>query len=185
DQRANLELAQAQIRQCRDRLSDILAAGGQARMTAADCDNLHDAVGTILQQWSLLHPDMSLQIDNTLPETPASLQPFLADGIATLLDNAAEANAAQQATRLRFSASLQNDALLLELVDAGGGPAPAPGADPVDTGKPGRSGTGLMILRSNLDRVGGQLSFREHAAGCVARLSLPLPVAAPDGGALT
>lgn len=129
-QRDSLELAQGQIRQCRDRLSDILAAGGQARMATADCDNLHDAVAGILQQWSLLHPDMTLKVDNTLPETPAALQPFLADGIATLLDNAAEVNAARQTTMMRLSASLQDGALLLELTDAGGGPAPAPGAAP-------------------------------------------------------
>ena len=178
----SLRLAQAQIHQCRDRLSDILAAGGQGRATMADSDNLHDTVGRMLQQWSLLHPDMTLRIDNALPERSATLQPFLADGITTLLDNAAEANAARQSTEIRLSASLQDDALLLELSDAGGGPAPAPGADPVDSNKPGRSGTGLMILRSNLDRVGGRLSFSEHAAGCVASLSLPLPAATPASG---
>lgn len=51
------------------------SAGGQARMTRSDCDNLHDAVAAILQQWSLLHPDMTLKVDNSLPETPAILQP--------------------------------------------------------------------------------------------------------------
>ena len=41
--------------------------------------------------------------------------------------------------------------------------------------KPGRAGAGLLIVQSNLYRLGGHLAFEPGAAGTVARMRLPLP----------
>jgi two-component system sensor histidine kinase RegB len=175
EQHDSLALARAQIEQCRARLGDILAAGGHKRLSAADCADLHAALDDTLATWRLQHPDMRLQVHNGLPRAPALLPPFFADGIGTLLDNAAEANRSRARTGLSLRAESEDGILRLELTDEGGGPAPALDALPVESRKAGRSGTGLTILASNLRRTGGILRFAEHEEGCTASLHLPLP----------
>ncbi|MAT82992.1 MAG: hypothetical protein CMQ43_09710 [Gammaproteobacteria bacterium] len=180
-QRDAVATARSQVALTRERLDDVLGAVRLDHVRTHEARNLQQTVDRLVGNWRLLHPEMDLHLANALPARPCTLDASLSDSLTTLLDNAAEANRARDADRIDVRAGLDGDALVIEVEDRGGGPVPDMGSAPVESTKPGRAGAGLLIVQSNLYRLGGHLTFRAGDAGAVARLRLPLP--APGDGA--
>jgi signal transduction histidine kinase len=102
--------------------------------------------------------------------------------IINLVKNAVDAAGAEGEVGVRWS--LEQGLLRLEVMDSGPGLS---GTDnlfvPFFTTKPGGTGIGLVLCRQIAEAHDGTLSLenRSDAAGCVARLELPVsPVAAPQ-----
>lgn len=180
-QRDAVTTARSQIALTRERLDEVLGAVRLDHVRSHEARNLCATVDRLVGSWRLLHPEMDLQLANDLPERPVTIDASLSDSLTTLLDNAAEANRARGADRIEVRAGLRDGALEIEIEDRGGGPLPDTGGAPVTSAKHGRAGAGLLIVQSNLYRLGGHLAFRAGDAGAVACLQLPLP--ASDDGA--
>ena len=170
-----IRVAKEQLHVVRERLDEILRSVHPG-MDAHDLQNLRELVGRLARQWHHRRPESDLRIDNLLPDIEAAIDPAFGHGLATLLDNAADANASVGATRVLLRAHLASGRLQVEVEDEGG--ASLPQSPPARTGhKSNGHGAGLMILRTNLERLGGSLHFDRGARGCVARFIVPLATA--------
>lgn len=181
-QRDSVATARSQVALTRERLDDVLRSVRLDQVQSREARNLRDTVERLVGNWRLLHPEMDLRLTNALPDQAVTLDPSLSDSLTTLLDNAAEANGQRGADRIDVRARVGAGELVIDVEDRGGGPLPETGSAPVASSKPGRAGAGLLIVQSNLYRLGGHLAFEPGAAGTVARMRLPLPE--PRAGAM-
>lgn len=105
---------------------------------------------------------------------------LLAQMLATLLSNAAEATAAGQ--RVRLSAARQAGRVRIVVEDSGAGiPSHllAEVGRPFFTSKPRGLGLGLALVRRVADRLGGSLDVASDGSGRGARVTLNLPLEGP------
>ncbi|MCP5178534.1 MAG: HAMP domain-containing histidine kinase [Pseudomonadales bacterium] len=173
-----VETAREQLAVCRTRLAEVLQAthSGREGNTASP---LREALEVLARQWHRMRPEVDLRVDNQLPERVVSLDPAVRHGILTLLDNAADANSQRGGNRVALCLSMQDDNLRVTVADEGGGPVPRLRAEAVRSSKPDGAGMGLLILRSNLDRLGGSLQFEADHRGTLALLLAPVLTTEP------
>ena len=170
----DIDLARQQLAVCRDRLTEILNSTQAEGMVNNKSCNLYEVITHSARSWHQRRPEADLRIDNRLPDVHVVLDPAVGHGLVTLLDNAADANALAGQSAIMMRASLGGEALQIDVEDTGDGPLPVPGRSVVESAKPNGFGAGLMILRTNLERLGGTLEFRRGVTGSVASLRLPL-----------
>jgi len=170
-----LEHARSTVSQCRERLLELLRADPAGRADLPP-ETVSEFIGTTVRRWNLQRPLMQV----TLGDLPAgALVPrdiTVRHCLMTLLDNAADANAAAARTGIRVRAEVVDRSLAIEVEDEGGTVAGSAGAR-ADADVRGGAGVGLMIARANLARLGGSLGFAAGAAGRVAWMRLPLGTA--------
>ena len=170
----DIDLARQQLAVCRDRLTEILNSTQAEGIVNNKSCNLYEVITHSARSWHQRRPEADLRIDNRLPDVQVVLDPAVGHGLVTLLDNAADANALAGQSAIMMRASLGGEDLQIDVEDTGDGPLPVPGRSVVESAKPNGFGAGLMILRTNLERLGGTLEFRRGVTGSVASLRLPL-----------
>jgi two-component system, sensor histidine kinase RegB len=170
----DIDLARQQLAVCRERLTEILNSTQVEGITNNKSTNLREVITHSARSWHKRRPEADLRIDNRLPDVHLALDPAVGHGLVTLLDNAADANAMAGQSAITMRACLGGDDLQIDIEDTGDGLLPVPGRSIVESAKPNGFGAGLMILRTNLERLGGTLDFRRGVNGCVASLRLPL-----------
>lgn len=170
----DIDLARQQLAVCRERLVEILNSTQFEAVARSKSVNLHEVVSRSARLWHQRRPEADLRIDNRLPDLHIVLDPAVGHGLATLLDNAADANALAGQSAISMRASFGGEGLQIEIEDTGNGPLPVASRSVVGSAKPNGFGAGLMILRTNLERLGGTLEFRRGVTGAVASLRLPL-----------
>ena len=173
--RVDIELARQQLVVCRERLAEILHTSRAGAGTGTQPVNVNDLLSRLARQWHQRRPEADLRIESRVPDLHLVMDPAVGHGLATLLDNAADANSLSGKSTISMRTALGRSGLQIEIEDTGNGPLPTAGRSVIESTKPNGFGTGLMILRTNLERLGGTLEFRRGAAGCVAALWLPLP----------
>lgn len=175
EQRSQVAQTLEQIQRGRSRLTGALRGAQLERLeAAASARPLAPRLATVLEGWRLLHPELTLETSLALATDARLLDPAFEDTVTTLLNNAAEANAAQGTTTLRLEARSLQGWLTLTVEDEGQGPAPRlPGA-PIASQKPYGAGAGLLLAQANLERLGGKLTVEAGATGWRATLRLPL-----------
>jgi signal transduction histidine kinase len=98
--------------------------------------------------------------------------------LINLLRNGVEAAGERGAVHIAWRS--EDDRLIVEVVDDGPGLARTDNLwVPFFTTKPGGTGIGLVLSREIVENHGGVITLenRTGAAGCIARVSLPLGVA--------
>lgn len=176
---AEIDLARQQLDVCRQRLAEILNSTQTNVVADNKSVNLYEVVSRSARSWHQRRPEADLRLDNQLPDLHMVLDPAVGHGLATLLDNAADANALVGRSVIAMRASTGGHGLQIEIEDSGNGPLPVTGRGVIESAKPNGFGAGLMILRTNLERLGGTLEFRRGNKGSVASLRLPLSTQRP------
>jgi two-component system sensor histidine kinase RegB len=170
--REDLELMRTQIERCRKLLHDLsrsaqAAAAGEP--LAAD-----RYLARLAEEWRLLRPAVEVEAAWTNAQTAPLIQPpsSLGQSLINLLNNAADAAPGL----VRLQGKLAGDALQIDILDSGPGPAPALRA----MAEPGRSskgglGLGLFLSNASIENLGGQVTLSERDGGgtCVS-VWLPL-----------
>ncbi len=169
DQREDLELMRTQIARCRALLKNLSRTAQNTKAIIALPGDQY--LLQLVEEWRLLRP--AVEVDTvwcagSIPQIapPASLN----QALVNLLNNAADAAPG----RVRIEGSSDNDALHLDILDAGAGPAAALTAEPGYSSK-GGLGLGLFLSNASIEALGGQVSLRERAGGgsCVS-VQIPL-----------
>ncbi|MFN3228314.1 MAG: ATP-binding protein [Asticcacaulis sp.] len=176
--RADAERMMIQIARCKTIVSDILAASGDVRGEGGAVQSLRAAVQDTVRVWADLHPDIQLDVQIRLPETPVLFDRILQQAVFNGLDNAAEASRSVDQADVRIMADLFTPAgrtdenwLRISLSDQGPGFDPAIAArigQPYATTKaPGAAGQGrglgLFLVTNLLRKLGGQLEIMPPA----------------------
>ncbi len=173
---------QAQIARCKAIVSGILMSAGEARGESSVKTTIKVFLDDLVAEWrasrSLVHFEYDNRIDLDVAVVSDST---LKQMIANVLDNALEASPQW----LRLVASLEDDHLVLEVLDAGPGFAPGMlqqfGKPYQSTkGQPGR-GLGLFLVVNVARTLGGSVAAsNREGGGAAVRLTLPMAAIALD-----
>lgn len=169
--REDLELMRTQIERCRNLLHDLSRTAQAAASEPVAADTY---LARLAEEWRLLRPAVEVEAAWTDAQAAPPIHPpaSLDQSLINLLNNAADAAPGL----VRIQARIVDDALQIDILDSGPGPAPALRA----MAEPGRSskgglGLGLFLSNASIENLGGQvtLSEREHGGTCVS-VWLPL-----------
>lgn len=176
DTRADLELMNEQVEQCRQTLAVLTASAGQPRAEGGGAQSVAAWMDSTVAQWRRQRPHahVSLSYSPGLRDTRIVADATLAQALQTLINNAADAS--PQAVAVE--AECVGAELVVDVLDRGPG-IPGPlraslGNAPVED-RPAGMGIGLFLARAALARHGGRLRFEARAGGGTrARMQLPL-----------
>ncbi|MCP5014946.1 MAG: HAMP domain-containing histidine kinase [Ketobacter sp.] len=168
------DLMVQQISMCKNILQEMVRKAEDLRQNSREPMSVSELVGSLREQFNLLHPQLALQVDS---ETPQDVQ-VLADAtleqaLLNLLDNAVRAS--KSAPQMSIKSKSGN--LVISIKDAGPG---VPEDIRQQLGQPFVSarkdglGLGLFLSHATINRLHGELNVRTGVDGTVAEISLPL-----------
>jgi two-component system sensor histidine kinase RegB len=167
---------QTQLKRCKSIVSGILLSAGETRGESSAATTINTFLDEVVAEWRIGRPVVAFDFENRIdPDLPVVSDSTLKQMICNVLDNALEASPHW----LRMEASREQDALVLQVTDAGPG---FPEAMLAQFGKPynsskGRPGGGLgLFLVVNVARtLGGAVTASNlEQGGAMVRLTLPL-----------
>ncbi|MDE1153684.1 MAG: ATP-binding protein [Micavibrio sp.] len=175
---------QAEVQRCKSIVTGILLAAGEARGENPAVTSLNALVDRLAAYWRELHPQTELAYNNGIGADASIISdPVLEKVIFNVLDNAFDVSPAW----VGFTAHQREDALVLQVTDAG------PGFSPEmlenfgkpyfsSKGRPG-GGLGLFLVVNVMRKLGGTAEAvnRPEGGACVI-LTLPLSMLSPEGG---
>ena len=183
--RDDLELAAAQVRTCKQALTQLTARAGQPRagdgtgrgVARAEAQAVEAWLCELAEAWVVRHPAADLRLVPEASLTGCRIVPDLAleRAIHNLVDNAVRASPES----VRVEAGCAEGYLWMCVRDRG------PGLLPPDSRAPPSEtaglGIGLQLTRGTLERLGGELILTPNEGGGTrARLRLPLAGFAPS-----
>ncbi|MET0268441.1 MAG: ATP-binding protein [Duganella sp.] len=167
---------QTQLQRCKSIVSGILLSAGETRGESSAATTLNTFLGEVVAEWRVGRPVQAFEFDNSISDDMAVVSDStLKQMLCNVLDNALEASPHW----LRLQASIEDDALVLQVSDAGPGfaaPILAQFGTPYNSSK-GRPGGGLgLFLVVNVARtLGGAVTAANlEQGGALVRLTLPL-----------
>jgi len=179
--REDLAILRQQIAACKEIISQLARRGGAERLESADAQALDTWLEGLRRRWHSLRPDAASRLHlNGQGPAPALLpDPTLEQAVVNLLNNAANAGGGD----LDITAAWDDRQCAIEVRDRGPGFSPQTldqaGHQPFATHARG-SGIGLLLTRSAVERLGGQLQLANHPeGGAIARIELPLDRISP------
>ncbi|MDH7640881.1 ATP-binding protein [Sphingomonas oryzagri] len=166
---------QAAVARCKDIVTGILYASGEARSERVERTSLSAFVAQVARDWDALRPGMITLRDRSDHAIPIVADRTLVQVLFNLLDNAIEAGA----SHVTLIAETDENTLRLSVEDDG--PGFAPGMIE-GLGKPYRStkerrgaGLGLFLAVNVLRKLGGTVTAAPGAqGGAVVTLAIPL-----------
>lgn len=177
--REKLGILRAQIKRCKEILSTLSAAAGQARAEGGRRLPVDEYLDEIMESWRVVRPSVNCRCryEGTRPGPEILTEQTLGQAIMNILNNAADASP----NDVEVNARWDGRELLLEVCDRGAGLTPAvaanAGREPFFTTKgPGEGlGLGLYLSRATVQRLGGTVQLRDReGGGACCRLVLPL-----------
>ena len=167
---------QTQLKRCKSIVSGILLSAGETRGESSAATTINTFLDEVVAEWRIGRPVVAFEFENRIdPDLPVVSDSTLKQMICNVLDNALEASPQW----LRMEATREEDALVLQVTDAGPGFAQAMLAQfgkPYNSSK-GRPGGGLgLFLVVNVARtLGGAVTASNlEQGGAMVRLTLPL-----------
>ncbi|MBV8665441.1 MAG: HAMP domain-containing histidine kinase [Burkholderiaceae bacterium] len=162
----------AQITLCQEALRRMSANSGAAVATTSVA--MDAWLKQCIADWRLRHPatriETALDVDRTHIEHSLSVAQIL----TTLLDNAAQAGAANA---VRVTASYLNGRTQIQVIDQGPGIAaallPRLGYEQVESSSNGQ-GIGLLLAYATARRIGAEIALQSQPGGTTAKLTLPV-----------
>lgn len=171
----DMALMQRQIAACKQALAHLTQRAGSPRGGEVAQLPVAEWLGRCVSAWQALHPQASVRCTGLPAVTGCQLPQdlLLERAIASLLDNAAKA----QASQIELRTGGVTSGLLIEVLDDGVG-FPPEVLENFQAGQPSASekglGIGLLLAKGTLERRGGSLQL--HALperGSCARVFLP------------
>ena len=176
-----------QVDACKQTITRVLAAAGQARAEAGGAQPVDDFLRETLDRWRLMRPSVSVteRLSGPAPAPSILTEQTLRQAIVNLLDNAADASPHS----VELDCNWGRDRLRLEIRDRGPGlnsEAQSRAGQAFFSTKPQGEGNGigLLLARATLERLSGHLRLEGRPGGGVrALLELPRRGLEPgDGG---
>jgi len=185
--REDLLLLREQVDRCKQTISQILASTGQGRDESLCSLALDAYLQRLLDDWQVIRPHarISVTLQGEQPPPRVTAERTLEQALLNLLDNAADAHAANPET-LRFAATWDSDSCRIEIFDRGpgiGGEAALRLGQAFFSSKgaahdqAGGIGIGLFLSNATIERCGGKVELFNRSdpqGGACTRVTLPL-----------
>lgn len=170
----DLDTMQQQIRICKSTLHDMMRRADNLRHDLHHPVAVHMLVEQLRQQFNLLHPSRSLQLDEQpVPAGHVAGGENLQMALLNLLDNAARESRSDPRLTIRQA----GNRICLCIHDDGPG---LPDAirqhlgEPFNSGRENGLGLGLFLSHTTIDRLGGTLRLLPEEQGTRTEVWLPL-----------
>ena len=171
---ADLNTMLQQIQVCKTTLHDMMRRADNLRNNVQHAMTLATLVERLRQQFNLLHPSRSLQLDTpTLPDATLEADETLELALLNLLDNAARESGSDPHLEIR----LENQQLCLRILDNGPGFPDSIAqqlGEPFNTTREGGLGLGLFLSHTTINRLGGTLRLQPVSSGSAIEVRLPM-----------
>jgi two-component system sensor histidine kinase RegB len=185
--RDDLLLLREQLDRCKQTISQILASTGQSRDESLRSLALDAYLQRLLDDWQVIRPHarISVTLRGEQPAPLVAAERTLEQALLNLLDNAADAHAANPEA-LRFSAGWDADNCCIEILDRGPGlggeTAQRLGTAFFSTKgaahhQAGGIGIGLFLSNATIERFGGKVELFNRSdpqGGACTRVTLPM-----------
>ena len=185
--KADLHLLRQQVNHCKQTISQILASAGQARDENLQSMALDAYLDKLLEEWQLIRPraPVLIRLEGPQPAPQIAADRRLEQALLNLLDNAADANAANSEA-LEFSARWDATTCRIEILDCGPGLGkeaaqrigqPFFSTKQAGDGSVGGIGIGLFLTNATIEQFGGKVELfnrNDGQQGACTRISLPL-----------
>lgn len=175
----DLDVMAGQIQVCKTTLHDMMRRADNLRNNVRTPVPLSQLVDHLRQQFNLLHPARSLQIDTApLPQVQLESDETLDLALLNLLDNAARESGADPHLQVQRDGTQ----VCLRIIDTGPG---IPDAIRQQLGEPFISsrqdglGLGLFLSHTTINRLGGTLRLLSADRGTLTEIWLPIAKATP------
>ncbi len=171
-----VEEMQTAVNRCKTIVTDILLSAGEARGEAPGVTTVTQFLDDVVASWRAARPAVTLTYQNKFgTDLPIVSDTTLKQIVFNVLDNAAEASPAW----VSFTATRDNNTLVLEVSDIGPGFAPdilANFGRPYQSSKGHRGrGLGLFLVVNVVRKLGGTVEARNRSSrGASVTLRLPL-----------
>jgi two-component system sensor histidine kinase RegB len=174
--KADLAVLRTQVDNCKRIITDLTAAAGQVRSTAASPQSVEDFLRGVVERWSLIRPQarprMLLAGSGPTPEIVG--EETVRQTLINILNNAADASPQDVEIECRWD----DRDLTIEVRDRGPGisaDTAAKAGRSLFSSKSGGQGIGLFLANATIERLGGSVTLfnREGGGGCT-RVQLPL-----------
>jgi len=176
--RADCEVLQGQLRQCRSTLAALTRPAETSSVGELQRAPARDVVQLAVERWGVRRPGVPLHFEcvGTPPAPLLAFDPTLSQAIENLLNNAADTGTARVAVTLDWD----EDSIYLAVRDWGPGVPPQllrtlQRGDRGDRFREGGGlGIGLLLCSAAVERHGGHLELRNAPdGGTIARVTLP------------
>lgn len=171
---ADLDTMLQQIQVCKATLHDMMRRADNLRHNVQQPLALDALVEQLRQQFNLLHPARSLQLDTTpIPGAAVQGDETLELALLNLLDNAAR----ESRTDPRLSLRQEGNRICIRIHDDGPG---IPDlirrqlGEPFNTSREDGLGLGLFLSHTTINRLGGTLRLLSSEQGTITEVWLPL-----------
>lgn len=171
---ADLDTMLQQIHVCKSTLHDMMRRADDLRHNVQQPMALPVLVDQLRQQFNLLHPARTLQLDTTLiPDVAVHGDETLVLALLNLLDNAARESRSDP----RISLLLENDRICIRIHDDGPG---IPDVirrqlgEPFNTSREDGLGLGLFLSHTTINRLSGTLRLLSSEQGTITEVWLPI-----------
>ena len=158
----DLNTMASQIDLCKTTLHDMMRKAEQVRSESTQAIQAETLLNQLQKQFTLLQPQLSLQVAHPIPDTHVIYSPTLEQALLNLLDNAAKASNDNPLIRV----SENTDETIITIEDNGPG-LPANLSDKVGqpfvkNDKNSGMGLGLFLSNATINRLGGTLQIRRN-----------------------
>jgi two-component system sensor histidine kinase RegB len=178
--RDRIELLRRQLDLMQDRLAVLRMRSEEVRSEAATPMPVRAFVEQVVDRWRAARPDIIAELvwPDDFDDVRIVAEETVAQALASVLNNAADASQATGVNRIRVSPECVSGKLKVAVRDWGDGVPKYLGAGQAPrfgTTKAHGHGVGLVLSHASLERLGGALRFaRAGDTGSVVSLELPL-----------
>jgi two-component system sensor histidine kinase RegB len=174
--KSDVELALAQVRECKRIITRLAARAGSSRAEAVQPVSADAWIEQLVERWRRQRPQVvpDLKIEGTIPGPRIAADVTLEQALLNLFNNAADASPGE----VGIHAGWDSQHVQVDVLDRGNGIplaiAGRLGLDLVSTRDEG-AGMGVVLALSAVEQSGGTLSFTNRAdGGTLAKVLLPL-----------
>lgn len=170
-QRQVLEEIESEVRRSGGILRKLGEAAHLRRGEQLDVSDMQRWLLEQVERWRSLYPGVAplIEVSSSLEGQPLCLDEGVADALANLLSNAADASPGD----VMIEARMRSDGILIDVLDRG--PGYRPPADDDSTLSADGLGLGVMLAFALVERAGGALTYLARpGGGTIARITLPM-----------
>lgn len=174
-----LETMNGQLKLISERLNTMVEDAGASSAKAARRATVREFIDSLMRRWSAAHPDVNTSVRWQEPSDDPEVvtEATIGQAILNVLDNAAQATAANGEDTVRVELACRDEHLSIKVLDQGAGldgSISKPPGRRIGSNKKDGLGVGLLLSRASLQRYGGDIELREQGKGVTARIELPL-----------
>lgn len=175
--RRDIQLMVGEVERCRKILHEMVEYGQHHLAGSVQTATLGEYVDASVDRFRLLRPEAEVVLDIVPSSRTQAIEapPGLAHALLSLMQNALEASRQQDSQEVSLTVHINDGRAEFTIGDRGRGlPDERHNFMPAVSGKPNGLGIGLLLARSTIERLHGEIVMHTDATGTRVQVCVPL-----------